>query len=557
MRSRARTREASIRPPAARSWAFRTELALALVLSILATAILFGPHVIDGGRHLDDWWLGMTVRFPHSLGFSSAYDYLNVNSGPRPGAIAWWLVTYKLLGIHDVWQRGAGAGLTALLCTVFYLLLRELRLSRAAAGAIALLSLSLPVADSLHFWLTPEVGQLGLACCVAGLLLALRALRSPGLWAVWLHVAALVLYLVSLSIAETTLPFISLSLLLYRTRVGWRRALASWSADAILVVAAAIHYASSVPPRRTLALGSEGYLEHIHVLAANGLKLFAGTLVPFARGWTWVVVIGAVTLLLAAVAFRTLRTAELPPQLADQRRWLIAGVLGATLAAVSYVIYIPANGVYQPLAPGSGNRVNIGVLLPLSVLTFAVLRLLAGVIRRPRWSQVLCTVLFLVVLVASVQRLLVDRALWDGAAKWQRTVLASVHRLLPSPRPGTSLLLFGAPGVVTRFAEVGTISYNESAPVFSTWWELDAAVKLSYGRADLDAYPVWSYQAPQLLCGRAYVYQLGLDGVRHALAYGHVYVIDAGGAHAVELTGSAQCTRLLTTAHALRYDLAQ
>ncbi|HEU0317014.1 MAG TPA: hypothetical protein VFR49_06775, partial [Solirubrobacteraceae bacterium] len=111
-----------------RERARRREPILALVGSAAAAAAVLGPHVAAGGRYLDDWWLGAYVRFPTDLAFRSAADYLGFYSGARPGAVGYWLLTYRLFGFHDDWHRGLGVALAAGLATVLYLLLRELRL---------------------------------------------------------------------------------------------------------------------------------------------------------------------------------------------------------------------------------------------------------------------------------------------------------------------------------------------------------------------------------------------------------------------------------------------
>jgi hypothetical protein len=117
------------------------------------------------------------------------------------------------------------------------------------------------------------------------------------------------------------------------------------------------------------------------------------------------------------------------------------------------------------------------------------------------------------------------------------------------------MLVLGAPGVVTHFERVGESEVNVPIPVFSTWWELDAAVRLSYRRADLSAYPIWAYQPAQLVCGAYDVYQLGLDGVRHALAYAHVYVVEVRQSKAIRLDGQRGCKRVLARESTVRYDL--
>jgi hypothetical protein len=235
--------------------------------------------------------------------------------------------------------------------------------------------------------------------------------------------------------------------------------------------------------------------------------------------------------------------------------WLARAGLAAVFAAASYVIYVPSDPSYQPLIPAIGNRINIGALLPLSLLVFALVRLIGGQLGRGRAASAVTWLICLVVLAGGLMRLRADRVLWDQAAGEQRSVLAALHQALPDPPGGSALLVLHAPGVLTHFERVGVALVNEPVPVFSTWWELDAAVKLSYGRSDLDAYPIWSYQPPQVACGAHDIYQLGLDQVRHALRYGHVYAVDVDTPIAIRLDTPALCARVVAQATTVRYDL--
>jgi hypothetical protein len=543
---RARTGDGT---PRCRGISGQAEILLAVAVSGLAAAALFGPHVAAGGRYLDDWWLGVYVRFPGPLGFANARDYLDFYSGARPVAVAYWLVTYKLFGFHDVWHRALGAALSAGLATVFYLLLRELRVRRADAAAIAALSLALPIADSIHFWITPDVAQLCLATAAAGLILALRSLRATGRRALALQAGACALYAASMLIAETMVPAIGLSVLIYLTRVDWRRAVRAWMPVAVLTGIAAIHYAVSAPPRRVAAAGDQTYLQHARTLADQALTLLAGTLVPFAHSRAWVLV--GLLGLGGCVAWSLRGRGRLAVD-----PWVIAAGLAAIFAAASYLIYVPSDPSYEPLVAGIGNRINIGALMPVCVLAFAVARLIGGLAaRRRRAPAAVTAVLWLVVLIGGVARLEGDRKLWDQAADQQTTVIAALHEVLPRPPENSAILVFDAPGVVTHFERVGVAWVNEPVPVFSTWWELDAAVELSYGRTDLDAYPVWSYQPPQVACGAHDVYQLGLDGVRHVLAYGHVYVVDVTAPSAIRVDDPTECARIVSQGTTVRYDL--
>ncbi len=559
----------------------RLEAVLALVLGLACAAAILGPHVAQGGRYLDDWWLGAYVRYPHELGFASAYGYLDFYSGARPGAVLYWLATYDLFGFHDGWHRGASVALAGVLAAVFYELMRELRLARIDAAAIALLTLALPVADSIRFWMTPAVSQLCLTACAAGFVLGLRALRAQGWASVALHGVSLALFALSLALAETMLPAIGLSLALYRMRVPWRRAAARWAADLVVVGIGVIHYALNTRTRLLDVAPGVSALDRARTLLDQLLTLFTSTLAPFAATRAQVLVVVAAVVLVAGVRAARGRATRGGPEGdaaavelegdvpaaglegdapvrgggADAGRWLLVAVLAAIFAAASYVIYVPADPSYQPLSSGVGNRINIGALLALSVLAFAIVRLAGGLVPG-RWPRVAVTAaLFAVLLTTALGRLQDDRRLWAAAATEQDTVLAALHRALPRPPAGASMLVLGAPGVVTRFGRIGHERVNQPVPVFSTWWELDVAVKLSYDRPDLAAYPIWAQQAPQLVCGAHDVYQLGLDGVRHALAYGRVYAVDVAAARAVRLDDQAECERAAGDGKTTRYDL--
>jgi hypothetical protein len=524
-----------------------------LVGSLACATAIFGAFVGAGGRYLDDWWLGANIAFPRALGFASSHDYLSFYSGARPGAVAYWLATYELFGFHDGWHRALSVALAGGLAAACYLLLRELRLGRADAAAIALLTLALPVADAIHFWITPAVAQLCLTACLLGLALGMRALRARGRRAIALHGASLALLGASLLMAETMLPAIALSLLVYRTQVDWRRAGARWSADLVLVGIATIHYAVSSPVRLTDEGRSIGALAHARAIADDLLTLFTSTLVPYAPGRAWVLagLLAGAVLVGAQLARRRRAAADAAPIV----RWLVAGAIAALATAASYAIYVPADASYVPLAPGVGNRVNIGALVPLAVLAYAVVRLIGGLVAHPRVRTVVTVALLAAMLVPALLRLHADRTLWIAAADEQDATLAAVQAALPTPPTGASLLVLNAPGVVTRFGRLGHESINQPVPVFSTWWELDAAVKLRLGRPDVAAYPIWADQPPQILCGAHHVYQLGLDGVRHALAYGRVWVVDVLEPQAIRLDDARACTQVTESRPTIRYDL--
>ena len=446
--------------------------------SLACAAAIFGPFVGAGGRYLDDWWLGVNIEFPRALGFGSALDYLSFYSGARPGAVAYWLATYELFGFHDGWHRALSVALAGGLAAACYLLLRELRLGRADAAAIALLTLALPVADAIHFWITPAVAQLCLTSCLLGLLVGgARAARAAD------------------DGRSRCTPLAGAP----------GRVAAHGRDDAARdrAVAARLPHAGRLAARGRALVGRPRARRHRDdplrgelAGAADGRRPIGRRAGPRARDrrrTADAVHVDARPLRAGARvgarrAARRRRARRRPARAPAARaaatptairRWLVAGAIAALAAAASYAIYVPADSSYLPLAAGVGNRVNIGALVPLAVLAFAVVRLLGGLVAhaagaagrdgraarggpRPRARA------------AARRPHAVDRR--GGRAG--HGARGGPGRAAVTPPRGASLLVLNAPGVVTRFGRLGHASINQPVPVFSTWWELDAAVKL-------------------------------------------------------------------------------
>jgi hypothetical protein len=530
----------------------RNEVLLAVILGVVAAAAVFGYHVLEGGRYLDDWWLSAGSQFPEEHGFSNSWQVWSYYSGWRPGAAGFWWITHGVLGTHDELHRALSAVLAGVATGTFFALLRALRLSRLAAAAVALLALLSPLGDSVHMWITPGVSQLALALCFIGFTLALRQLAREQPRSLLAHVPSLLLFAASLSVAEITAPLMLCSLLLYRARAGWRTAARLWAADAALALAILGYYVAARPHGGARTLDETA--SHGVDIAGQALSLVLESLVPFATSKTLVLI--GVGLVVAVVGLRTARL-----DLDDPRRQRVTTALTVALAAaiITLATYLPyAPSEYSPGSVGIDNRVNVVAVFPIAVLLGAIVAAVAAAVdgdgRRRGWPVAIAATMLLYIGAGSAVRLGHDERHWVAAADVQDRVLTALHEIAPNVAHGTTLFVYGTPGVATRITNVGFEKRTVSVPVFSTWWEMQSAVRVAYGDGTLHAYPVWAYQPPQISCGVRNVYFLGLDGAKRSADYGRVIFIDLFAHGSLRIDSRLQC-QAESSRRTVRFDL--
>ena len=196
----------------------RLELGVFALLVLAVALAVYGVYIARGGLSLDDWayaseWhryagnhdvIGM---MRHLLSTSAGLNLHDasaplMSAGGRPVAAFYLAVAYGIFGTNAALQLAWTLTVTALMCMLVFVLLRTLRVERVHAGAIALLLLVFPASTSTRLWPAAAVSPAAICLFLGGLLLALRAFRSTGRRTIWLHVASLCCYALSLGLYE-------------------------------------------------------------------------------------------------------------------------------------------------------------------------------------------------------------------------------------------------------------------------------------------------------------------------------------------------------------------
>lgn len=475
----------------------RRELAYAFGALLVLGAALFGPQVANGGFYWDDWQNAMNVHIAGDPGLFSSLDRgtLRPVFGYRPALTVMLVVEHWALGTSPAPHLAMAALFGVLTGWALYLLLRTCGLAPLEAAVPAALLLVFPWTDSTRLWATASFDTLAVALYLLGAALAVR--RRV--------IASLVLYLVASWTYEVVTVAVLLSVALYLCVMPRREAMRRFLLD-VGVVAIALVVVVTGTSRTPQPLGTQ--IDHAGTLASQAFSLLSRALVPVGAVPGWV---GAV-LLVGLCAWGYAR---------GERRWVVVAGLGALLVVAGYTLFVPAAPYYEPLAPGSTNRMNVLAAAGFAVLVYALARLL---VRRAELAAALC----LVIGAGYVVKVADDEGGWQRSADLQAQVL----RALPDPGGHVTFYTYGAP----TFAAPGV-------PVFSLPFDLKAAVRLKYGTHRLAAYPLAG--GTVIHCEAGSLYPTGGTYSRvHGARYGEAIFVDVPKRRLARVNSRADCLRL-------------
>jgi hypothetical protein len=453
---------------------------LLLVLSLLAI-VVNGPHIQEGGFIGDAWTTRAWYQlYPHGDFLGTVGHFLDLSTmSTRPlNAVYRVLLNESLggdMGAWFVWQTVSCVVMSILL----YLLLRRVGLPYFDGAVIAVLVFLFPAATSLHLW-TPVIhASLAISLAILGFILAFSgfdsAARTRGRV---LHGCSALLFAASLLLYEVALPLMLASILLYRLRVPWRRAVRRWLLDlAVLLPLALVVTRSAASAAQKQS--SSGALSHAWSILSECPRLLTEKLLPFSA-LNGPALVAAALLLIGSLVLLRRRPGD--RRNAPLRRYLALFAAGAVVVLLGYAIYVPGIDYYEPTAPGIADRVNAVPEIGWVLILYALLGLVAHLAFAGRSrARVLIpsTIAAGAILLAahwlpSIAR--DSRHYVDAYREGQRT-LGVVRAAVPDPAPGSTIWTFGQP-----------VEVAPGIPVFGNTWDMTGSVALMYRDASIRAY---------------------------------------------------------------------
>jgi hypothetical protein len=484
-------------------------------LAVLA-ALVLGPHVLHGGFYLDDWADAAGFRYPPGgQTFGNELSYFWDIFHYRPIVALYTPLKYFVFGTHMGWILAWTAFLAVLTGALLYGVLRTLGVPWFHAWPIAALTVVYPWFDSIRLWGSANPPPVSIALMLAGLWIALWGLSRDS-WRI--HLLAALLYLVSILTYEITLPLIAVFGGLYVLRVGWRKARLRWAIDLVVVAIGAVW--DKTQTTRAVS-GVSAALDHLREIVSGGEEIAARTVSPLGAEPHTGLALAFVAVVLA-VGLIVWRWA---PERAERgpgwglREWLLLAGGGILVAALGWVIFIPADPYYTPTIFGETNRVNalagIGLVIAAYAALGIVATLVARLVRQRAWAVPLTLALACLLGAAYVHVLERHIGLWDDAFRTETAAADRMQRQFPHLPPGTTVFTTDYPAYLTL-----------GVPIFAVTWDLNGMVKLRYHDGSLAAYPL--IEGEQLVCGRRAVVLRGAEGTVAESPYGLARLLDLG-----------------------------
>jgi hypothetical protein len=457
----------------------------------VVTAISYGPYV-SGGRFLaDDWANAGWTRFGGPGGTGTLDFFWQVTSF-RPVLVLYVPAVHTVFGTdpaaHVVWS------LVLALAAAFalYVVLRLYRLPPLVAALPAALVIPFPFAESIRLWTTASSVSLVIALYLAGLavaLLALTSARRPAL----LHVGSVILYALSILIYEITAPAVALSGLAYLVRVRTRAAVVRGVVDLALAAALVVFVTTGGSRRPQDGSFDPTYLwDRLKLFGRQGLGLLgASSMADFVHGKAFLGVVALAILIgLVAVALRA-RFAERGRLLLQQSCAL--SFAGLVVIVVGYLGFVPAASFYFPVAEGLTDRVNAGAAygyaMVVAGLAFGIGALVALAAKRPKWGTPIGALIGIVLLAGFIHGTRQTENRYIKAGEIQDQVMSVIRSTVRHPPRGSLILAADYP-----------VTTGQNIPSFALSNDLQGAVRLAYGREDLNALPIRS--GVPVTCGR-------------------------------------------------------
>lgn len=462
------------------------ELGLAWAALALLAALAFYPLIRHGGFHLDDWSNGAGALYPPGgRSIDNSLSFFQEIALFRPMLILYVPLTYAVFGMHQHVHLAWSVFLALSAVCLLYGVLRRLGAPWIHALLIAGLILVFPWFDCTRLWVTGAQVSLSISLMLGGLWVALVGLdrRDPRL-----HALAAVLYLLSMLTYELTLPLIALLGGIYLLRAGWREVRWRWGIDLVLVLGAGIWVLSHTVRTRS---GVSGDLDHLHEIVSGGGTILGRTALPVGAQETTLALLGlAVVLGAGLVVWGRERDAASEGPAARKafswglREWLLLAGAGIAVAALGWVIFIPADPYYTPSIYGLTNRVNglagFGTVITVYA-SFGVLGTLIGrLVKGFRLAPLVVTLgLALVLGLGFVTALHRHIGIWNAAYAAEQNALDQVATRYPNLPEGSTIYAGGYPAYQTL-----------GVPILSATWDFDGMVKDRYETYEDAAYPL-------------------------------------------------------------------
>ncbi|HEY1854811.1 MAG TPA: hypothetical protein VGG40_09515 [Solirubrobacterales bacterium] len=502
-------------------------------VALLGFALLvYLPYALKAGWYYDDWRLSSDFQAAGSSWSAQFHQCAATIPAGRSISCLYLVTEYHLFTAHRSLYALLSLAFLVAMAWMTYLVLCRCRLAWPWAALAAVLLVAFPASDSTRLWEAASYGQYVIVLELAGVLLALRALRLERGWARWaMHGLSLLLMLAAMVTYEIALPLVALNGFVYWAAYRNRQALRRGLVDLGLAIAFVFYRLVLNPPGK-----SEGFVEHRTIggnvsrawtLIESAWETWHATFLPGTLAAIVVAALLAVALVLAIVDTEVRRRL---------RFWAAFLVAALVVAGAATLVFQTANDLYRPEVGSLFNR----VVLPASIAYVCVFIALLGIgfelVRRytsRTWAALLLVVA--VVLASGWHQLRISsthKEHWEAAWAEQKKALPGYEAAVRGLPVHSRIVGFGAPTWVPEFI-----------PIFAAPWDLKGALSYETDLRPRQASPMISTSTEP--CRPQGVVPEGTGTFPYEAPGEPLYFIDATSGTAIQIRSEADCKRVV------------
>jgi hypothetical protein len=473
-------------PVSARATIAKADASLDCTFLTVVTVLSVVPYIGRLGFSYDDYSVLANMAAARDQSLSGLYEAILPLTSQRPLQVLTFATLYRVFGLHSLDYHLFNAFLLVAVASLFYLVLRELRLPRLVCVAVPLVYATLPHYATNRFWLDAFQINLSSVFFLLSFYASLRALRARRrALALWLPIAVLGIG-GSLFAYEVVFPLFALNVGLMwwvarrscREEIDARTATITIGVVAVAFVAIGLTKTILVAEHgrnvHQIGFGS-GFAHHVAYLIWGAGKLNVGTYfiaVPYVLLWivrhrfsvaNAGVAAGSGLLALAYLCHVAQRDRD---ALAAREPWRALQRIGVVVFVLGYAIFLTNQAVLFRSA-GIDNRVNAGAALGVAGILVGATGWLAQRVNERRRAvafslTIACTVAAGVFIVDTLG------SFWTSAAQQQHALVSDLRRLA-DPLPASSTVILD-----------GTCPEIGPAVVFADQSDFRGALRLAY-----------------------------------------------------------------------------
>jgi len=459
----------------------------------LAGVVLLSVSSYAGrlGFYGDDWaFQGFMATSPDQSFGGLIHAQWFPLTRPRPAQIVYQAALHWLFGTHPLAYHLVNAGLLCAMTILLYWVLREFGIPRVPSLAVAAVYGLMPNYSTDRFWFAAFGYVLSMVFLFFSFYADLRAIRS-GTASIWCWKAlALGALVVSCLGYEVVVPLfvVGMPLIWLKARSLWqgglverlgRRGSVAYVGTHYIALGGIVAYKAATTP----GIGTvPNYGIQVARVLFGSVATNYGTFVAGLPQDVWLSIHGldaaplAVGVASGALIFGYLLHASAGPasSLRSRASWAAFGLGGLIVFLLGYGIFLVTERVAFA-STGIFNRLSIAGALGVAISVVAAI----GWVSRPESSSAAGRWAFsAAIAILCAGNLLVTEATasdWALAAERQRVVLASIHEVLQTLPPHSTLILHGV------------CPYIGPAIVFESSWDLKGALQVELGDPTLEA----------------------------------------------------------------------